>query len=338
MERLRAAVVGVGMIGRLHARIYHEHPLAELVGVVDVDAERAEEIGREFGVSWYRSVEDLLFEADADVVSVATPEQARYQPAVACAQAGKHLLLEKPLAPNLEEADRLVAAIQETGVLTMVNFILRFDPRYLRAREAIADGSVGELCTVFARRRGTSVGAEVYGPWTDLLISTGIHDLDVMAWLADSPVRRIYAEGISKRSAQWGHDDAVMVLVRFENGVIGSLETSWVLPPSAPSPLDASLEVVGTRGGVFIEGSSHGLALLDEAHYVMPDLAHWPVGQMGVGGDLWSALDHFIGAVLEDRPPVVGLAEARRAQEMVAAAKASMVEQRPISFPYREGG
>ncbi len=332
MKPLRTAVVGVGAIGSLHARIYHEHPMSELAGVVDADAARAEAIAADFDVPWFTEVSKLIERCDFDAVSVAVPEHHRHNLAVPLARAGKHLLLEKPLAPSLEEADRLIAELEETGVLAMVNFILRFDPRYSEAKAAVASGRMGDVHTVFVRRRGSSLGADVYGVWTDLLISTGIHDLDIMAWLADSPVRRIYAETISKRSAPYGHDDAAMMLVRFENGIIGSLETSWVLPTSIPAPLDASLQVVGTEGGVFVDGSNHGLTVVDADRFTLPDLTHWPISRDRVQGDLAASLDHFIRSILAGTPPEVTLTDARRAHALVDAAKRSARLHQPVAL------
>ncbi len=332
MTPLRVAVVGVGAIGSLHARIYAEHPLAEPAGIVDADPETARAAAEPLGVPWFTEVSDLLDSCDFAAASVSVPEHHRYRTAMPLARAGKHLLLEKPLAPTLAETDRLVSDVESTGVLTMVNFILRFDPRYTEAKAAASSGRLGDVHTIFARRRGSSLGADVYGVWTDLLISTGIHDLDVMAWLADSPVTRVYAETISRRSAPYGHDDAAMVLVRFDNGIVGSLETSWVLPTSIPAPLDASLQVVGTGGGVFIDGSNHGLTVVDSDRLSLPDLAHWPVAGGRVGGDLAASLDHFICSVRNGVPPEATLAEARHAQAIVDAAKRSASRNLPAGL------
>ena len=332
MTALRSAVVGVGAIGSLHARIYSEHPLAELVGVVDADPERASAAAEALDVPWFADVADLLDACTFDAASVAVPEHNRYEVAVPLARAGKHLLLEKPLAPSLSETDRLVAAIEETGVLSMVNFILRFDPRYSEAKDAVSSGRIGDVHTIFVRRRGSSAGADTYGTWTDLLISTGIHDLDVMAWLAGSPVTRVYAEAISRRSAPYGHDDAVMMLVRFDNGIVGSLETSWVLPTSIPAPLDASLQVVATGGGVFVDGSNHGLTVVETDRYSLPDLTHWPILRDRVQGDLAASLDHFIRSILAGTPPEAGLTDARLAHALVDAAKRSARLNRPVGL------
>lgn len=330
---LRAGVVGVGMIGELHARCYAADARTELVGVVDIDRDRAREVATTVATDAYVDVEDLLIRAQPDVLSVAVPEDHRHGPAMAAAEAGVHLLLEKPLAPTLPEVDRLVEALTATGVTVMVNFILRSDPRYLTVRDAVVGGELGELCTLSARRVGTSAGAELYGPWTDLLISTAIHDLDVMRWIVDAPVVRVHAEAVVKRCAEWGHEDAVVATLRFASGAVAVLETSWVLPTSAPAPLSSGLRVVGTGGAATIEGNDAGVSLLDSGGMRLPDLMNWPVGRSGVEGNLRTSIQHFIGCVLDGGEPVMGLAEAREAQEIVAALKTSIAEERPIELP-----
>jgi UDP-N-acetylglucosamine 3-dehydrogenase len=336
MDRLRAAVVGAGMIGSLHARVYAEGPLSSLVAVVDPDERRAREVAEALGATWYPRTETMLAREEVDLVSIATREQDRFAPAVACARAGKHLLLEKPLASTLDEARRLVAELNATGVRASVNFILRSDPRYQRAKDAVVSGDIGEPCTFFARRRGTAAGAESYGPWTDLLISTAIHDIDAMVWINGGPVTRVYAESVSKRSATWGREDAVMALLRFENGAIGSLETSWLLPPAVPAPLDAALHVVGTAGGVFIEGSNHGLAVIDGEGYREPDLTHWPVGPRGVFGDLQAHINGYVADLLRGAPASVTMEDALYAQEIVAAMQASLRSGMPVELPLQD--
>jgi len=329
---LRAAVVGTGAIGSLHARIYAEHPLAELVGIVDANAETAASVAEPLGVPWFTEVSDLLSACEFEAASVSVPEHYRHDTAMPLARAGKHLLLEKPLAPSLAEADRLIADLRETGVLTMVNFILRFDPRYSEAKAAAASGQLGEIHTIFTRRRGSYLGADIYGVWTDLLISTGIHDLDAMAWVTDAPVTRVYAETISRRLAPYGHDDSAMVMVRFDNGTIGVLETSWVMPTAIPPGLDASFQAVGTKGSVFIDGSNHGLSVVGEDRYSEPDLTHWPIVLGKVGGDLAASLDHFIRSVSAGAAPGVTLEIARHAQAMVDAAKRSAACHAPVEL------
>jgi predicted dehydrogenase len=334
MDRLRAAVVGVGMIGSLHARVYAEDPRTTLVAVVDPDPERARRVAEPLGATGFPDVDTMLTQAQPDLVSIATREQDRFAPAVACARAGAHLLLEKPLAPTMAEARELIAAVEATGVRTTVNFTLRADPRYQRAKAAVAEGTIGKPRTLFARRRGTAEGLENYAPWTDLLISTAIHDIDAMVWINGAGVERVYAESLPGKSAAWGKEDAVVATLRFANGAIGLLETSWVLPPTVPAGLDAVLDIAGTDGGLVIAGANHGLSIVDRQGYHLPDLTHWPIGPRGVFGDLQSAIAGFVSDLLSGAPEAVTLQDALAAQEVVAAMKASFRSHQPVALPY----
>lgn len=330
-ERLRCAVVGVGRIGRLHAQIYARDSRTELIGITDVQPDVAADVGQRLGAPTFSDVASLLGEAP-DIVSVAVPEQHRLAPAVAAAEAGAHLLLEKPLSPTLEETDHLIRELSGASGKVMVNFILRSDPRYMSVREAVAEGRLGEVCSLTAFRRGTAAGASLLGPWTGLLISTAIHDIDVMTWTVGARVERVYAEAVVKQSAQWGHEDAVLATLRFSNGAIGVIDTSWVLPGSAPAPLSSGFEVIGTGGSAAVKGTSHGLSILDEAGIHYPDLANWPVIDDAVGGCLESSVGRFIDCVLADESPSSGLREARDAEAVVDAIRRSISEERPVSL------
>jgi predicted dehydrogenase len=331
MARMRAVVVGVGMIGSLHAQVFAEHPATELVAVCDASEERAREVGGRLGARWYTDVEELLAREQVEVATIATPEQARPAAARACARRGINLLLEKPLAPTLAEADELIAEVEAAGVTAGVDFMLRSDPRYARAQQALAGGELGELCTIVARRRLTAVAAEQYARWTDLLITVAIHDLDVMTWLA-GPVERVHAEGVVRRTGQWEREDAVLGVLRFAGGAAGSFEASWALPATTPAPLDVSLHVVGTEGGVLIDGAHHGVRVISRDGYDEPDLAHWPVGPMGVEGDLRAHVSRFLEALRTGAPPAGSLAEARYAQQLAEALRESLRARQPVSL------
>lgn len=243
--------------------------------------------------------------------------------------AGIHLLLEKPLAPTLAEVDEPIAELEAARVTASVNFLLRSDPRYIRAKDALAGAELGELCTIVARRRLTAAAAEQYAPWTDLLTAVAIHDLDVMAWLA-GPFERVHAERVVRRCGRWGREDAVLGVLRFADGAAGSFETSWALPTTTPMPLDVSLHVVGTEGGVFLDGTHHGLRVIGRDGYSEPDLAHWPVGPTGVEGALRAHVHRFVEALQTGAPPPVTLAEARYAHQLTQALRESLRTRQPV--------
>jgi predicted dehydrogenase len=330
---LRAAVIGTGLIGSLHARFYKDHPLSDLRAVCDVDAGSVQALAKELGVAAYTDHREMVESVDLDFVSIATPEQHRFEPAVACAEKNLALMLEKPLAPTLSEADRLITALDERSAYAAVNFILRADPRFATVLAQVRSGALGQVATYSARRRGSRLGIEKYAPWTDLLISTAIHDIDMMLALNLAPPSRVFAEGVVRQCEPYGCEDAVMGVLRFEDGTIGSVETSWALPPGFPEPLDPAFHVVADHGGAFIDGASHGLKLLTEEVYVHPDMAHWPLLPTGVGGALASSLNQFVKRLFAGEEPLASLEEARNAQEVVAAMKLSIETGRPVDLP-----
>lgn len=312
-------------MGELHARVYADSPRTTLVGVTDHDADRARAVAERLSTTAYRDVEELLRVSAPDVVTVAVPETQRFDPAVAAAEAGASLLLEKPLAPDLAQADRLVAALSaHPGLTVMVNFPLQSESRYLRVADDARRGRFGALCSLSARRRGVRAAAERYGPWTDLVVSTAIHDIDAMTWIAGAPVQRVYAEGVSRRCAEWGHEDAVVATMRFADGCVGQLEASWVLPDTVPTPLASALHVLGDGGMAVIEGTDHGLEIVDGRGLERPDMTHWPVGPRGVEGPLRDGVEHFVDCVLDGAQPRVGLREARAAQAVTEALRRSL--------------
>jgi predicted dehydrogenase len=334
---LKAAVVGVGMIGRLHALGYWQNGKTDLVGVVDQNFESAKKVASEFSTTAYHSLAELIAEQSPDLISVAVPENVRFDLAVQAAKSGAHLLLEKPLAPDLNQADLLVDEVLKhtAGKKTMVNFILRSDQRYSALRDQVHSGALGEICTIFARRRGTSLGADIYGPWTNLLISTAIHDLDAIMWVTGAHIERVYAESVVKKCAQWGHEDAVVATLKLSNGAIATLETSWVMPSNYHSPLEANFDIVGTGGNARITGSNQGVEIFNDQGFSLPELSSWPMFQNQLTGALRNSIENFIDSVYFDRQTSISLIEARNAQSVVTALQASLKTQQPVNVDTR---
>ena len=323
---LKAAVVGVGLIGRLHAMGYWQNGKTELVGVVDQNPDLAKTVAAEFNTKVFSTLGDLIAAENPELISIAVPESVRFDLAIQAAKSGANLLLEKPLAPTLAEADRLVDEIEKISAnkKVMVNFILRCDQRYSEIKDRVANGDLGEICTLFARRRGTSLGADIYGPWTNLLISTAIHDLDAIMWVTGANIERVYAESVVKKCAQWGHEDAVVATLKLSNGAIATLETSWVMPANYHSPLEANFDVVGTGGNARITGSNQGVEVFTETGLSLPELSSWPVFQDQISGALRNSLENFIESVYSNKKPAMSLVEARNAQGVVTALQESL--------------
>jgi predicted dehydrogenase len=322
----------------MHARILARNPGCKLVAVCDVDVAKAEAVAAEFGCRAYNSADTMLQAVELDAVTVATPESHRQEPAVEAARLGLKMLLEKPLGRTLADVDRLIAAMHAEDADPAVNFILHADPRYARMKEIVAAGGIGRPVSTFARRRGTRLGIEKYAPWTDLLSSTLIHDIEMALSVNAAPPERVFAEAVVRSCAPYGSHDAVVATLRFGDGAVALFETSWVLPPGQPEPLDPAFHLIGDGGSIVIEGTSLGIKVLSEEGYSQPDMALWPMIGGEIGGALDRSLDTFVIRSRAGKAPLVGLAAARKAEAVVAAMKQSIAEDRPVAMSELEPG
>ena len=332
MNKLKIAVIGTGLVGSFHAETFFRNPNSELIAVCDIDKEKVNKIANRFKCKAYNEFESLINTEKLDAISIATPEQIRIAPALLAIEKGLKILLEKPLGRNLEDIENLVNKIKNHNKLISVNFILHEDPRYKLMKEKIKNNEIGEIVSCYARRRGNRFGIEIYAPWTDLISSTLIHDIQMVMSINNSKPERVYAEAVIRECAKFNSHDAVMSLIKFTDGSIASFETSWVLPKNQPEPLDPSLHVVGDKGSIIIEGSSMGLQIQTDKSYMRPDLANWPIIDSKVEGCLKRNLDKFIEDCVYDNQPDVDLIKAYEVEKIVFAMKKSIDENKPINL------
>lgn len=213
MDALKVAVVGVGTWGENHARVYHQLPQAELVGVADVDEARAQEIANRFSTRAFTDYHDLLDQVDA--VSVVVPTVSHHQVARDFLQAGVAILLEKPMTRTLEEADDLVALALGRGVPLQVGHIERFNP-VIRAVEEL---DITPKFIECHRLSPMSLRIQDVGVVLDLMI----HDLDVILQLVQAPVRKVDAVAVAVLGE---HEDIANARIVFQTGCVANLTAS----------------------------------------------------------------------------------------------------------------
>ena len=332
MNKLKIAVIGTGLVGSFHAETFFRNPNSELIAVCDIDKEKVNTIANRFKCKAYNEFESLINTEKLDAISIATPEQIRIAPALLAIEKGLKILLEKPLGRNLEDIENLVNKIKNHNKLISVNFILHEDPRYKLMKEKIKNNEIGEIVSCYARRRGNRFGIEIYAPWTDLISSTLIHDIQMVMSINNSKPERVYAEAVIRECAKFNSHDAVMSLIKFTDGSIASFETSWVLPKNQPEPLDPAFHAIGDKGSIIIEGSSMGMQIQTEKSYMKPDIANWPIIDSKVEGCLKRNLDKFIEDCVYDNQPDVDLIKAYEVEKIVFAMKKSIDENRLINL------
>jgi predicted dehydrogenase len=220
-QRLAAAVVGAGAFGRNHARVYHElqkrGEAVNLVAIVDSDATRAEAVARQFGARAYRSLREMLAAVRVDAASVAVPTVQHCEVAKALLQAGADVLIEKPLASTLEEADELIGAALAAGRMAQVGHLERFNPA-VRATVPIVTQPM-----FFEVHRLSPFGPRALD--VDVVLDLMIHDLDIVLSFVDSPVREVRAVGLPILSEKV---DIANVRMEFESGCVANFTASRV--------------------------------------------------------------------------------------------------------------
>jgi predicted dehydrogenase len=327
--KLRVGVIGVGTFGSLHAQVYRQAEGCELVAVSDVNEGRLDKVSDQLGVDGYADYRELLARDDIDAVSICTTDELHVEPALAAAAAGKHMLIEKPLALTPADCDTIIEAASQAGVKLMVGHILRFDPRYYTAHERIAQGQIGELIHLYTRRNNTYASAHRLAAHTSVLFFLGIHDIDFVNWCVGTIPERVVAQAVHKVLADT--PDAVLALLQFADGPIASLEASWVLPQSHPRGLDARFDAVGKAGALYVDGSGGSVLL---AHERVEQPALWYVPELfgERAGILRDEIVHFVRCVRDDRQPIVGGQEGKAAVRVACAIQESYQTGRPVEI------
>jgi predicted dehydrogenase len=331
MDRLRVAVVGAGYMGQLHARAVAECDSAELAAVVDMRRETGSRVASLYGATYYSDVQQLLDDASIPAFIVALPDTMHVEVASRVLEAGKAVLLEKPMAHTLAGARQIAAASEKSGSPLMVGHILRFDPRYVGAAKAVSDGVIGEPVHVTATRfTGRAVGERLAGS-SSVCFYLGVHDVDAAQWISGQRITRVYARAVSKIMPSVGVDseDAILATCEFEGGAIGSLGFGWSTPSFMPSGINARLEVMGTQGAINLDVHDHGLRLITESGYSLPDGLHWPEVNERITGDLADEVLHFVTSVRDGKAFIMSVTDAMRAVAVNDAILRSAKSGRP---------
>ncbi len=326
MKQIGLVVIGAGNMGELHARAVSECDVATLVSVVDPIAGRAQALAQRHGSEYASSVESLLTDERVDGCIIAVPDKFHVDVTLQVLAAGKHVLLEKPMAHTLEAAQKIAAAAERSVGRLTVAHILRHDARYAGARQAVVDGLIGEIVHVRANRFvGTFVGEHNKGH-SPIWMYQGVHDIDLAQWITGQRISAVYARTVAKVLPALGVEgvDAAFITCEFANGAIGSINYSWALPPNTPAVLNSAIEVVGTEGMATVDVCDQGLSIVASGRHQLPDTAHWPTLNGRIAGDLAQEIRDFANAIREGTEFVMPLDDAVAAVAVLDAIETSV--------------
>lgn len=333
MRRLGVGVIGTGFMGEMHARILRDLPNVELVGVYDQQWILSSTVAESLGVKAFRSLEELLAHKDLDAVSICVSDDNHLEPTLAACEAGKHILLEKPIATNLDDAIQIVEAAKANDVRLTVGHLLRLDPRYAQLKHYVHSGGIGNPISIYTRRNSPKTdGPARYGSSGILTLHVAVHDMDLVLWIMEKRVVRVYAERVSIALKDLGIEDAIFATLKFEDGSIGCLQYNWALPKAYPTHIDAKMEVIGTDGMAAVDCADQGLWLCGNQGYQWPDTLHWPEIHGRIGGSLKDEVSAFVDAVLNGTEMIITPEESVEAVRLALAVMDSLENESVVSL------
>lgn len=337
MDKIGFGIIGAGIMGEKHARVFSELPYSRVVAVADLDEKKAKRVAVKYGGRNYSDYKKLLEDPHIRAVCVATPDFLHFEPVIAALDAGKDVLVEKPLATSLSEARKIVEKAKDSKSKLMVNYTHRWAAPYANAMLSIKNGDIGEAIMAYARKNDTLWVPTEMMNWADKTspadyLST--HDIDLVRWFFKSEIKLVYAQGVSKvlKKRKINTEDAIQAAVKFENGAIATFESAWIYPDSFPTPTDSFIELVGTEGVIHIDRKKESVEISSKDKYSFPKISLESEIDGSLQGGFRLCLEYFLKSILEDRSPEPSAEDGLKIVEIVEAIHQSLEKEKPITL------
>lgn len=338
---VRVGIIGLGAIGPAHIRGYQACGNAEIVAVCDIRKDLAEHWAKKLKADAYTSYLELLKREDIDAVSVCTPHHTHAPITIAAAVHGKHVLVEKPMATSLMEADEMIRACREAGVKLGVIFQSRFLEGPRRVKEAIDSGKLGNIVLAEAVVKWFRSDLEYYhrdawarcwrGLWATegggALINQAIHTIDLLQWFV-GPVEHLYGL-YGTYTHNIDVEDVAVAALKFKNGALGIIEGTVSMPKEHQV---TKISILGSKGLIELSGTEITIWSLEEGKEVKEEKPQEETLKVKPTGHMLQIRD-FVNAIIEDREPLVNGEEGRKALEIITAIYLSSRTGRPVKFP-----
>jgi UDP-N-acetylglucosamine 3-dehydrogenase len=314
MKKLGVAVIGTGFWGKNHARVYKELASTELVAICDVNAERAKSVAGQFGVKAYTDSARMLKNKEVEAVSICTWSTVLAKEALKALKAGKHVLVEKPMASDTKKAEKLLETAEKNDLHLTVGFLMRFIPGMLHIREAVENKKIGELVCATAKR--VSQWPERIGD-VGVVKDTAIHDIDVMRYIADEDPITVYAKTGSMRHRKF--EDYAQIMLTYKDGKSAFIESNWLTPYKT-----RTLTVTGADAIMRLDYITQELWIEETKETLQP---RYPWQE-----PLKLELQHFAECITEKKKPLITAADGLKALQIAEAALQSSAKNRAIKL------
>ena len=331
-RKIKTGIVGAGIWGSNHALALTTHPHCDVAIICDRDEMRARALAEKHGCRWMTSLEELAA-SDVEAVTIATPDHLHMDPTLVMLRAGKHVMVEKPLATSVQEATVMVEAAEQAGVLFMVDFHARWHPLFMGAKGYMERGELGAPVMAYARLSDT-----IYVP-TEMLSWSGKsgpewflfpHTMDVVRWLFGREPVEVYAKGYRDVLEKQGIPcwDAIQAMVEFEGNAFCTFETSWIVPNSYSNVVDNRLSLYGEKGGLELKNEPTLWAFTDRFHTPFSSESVTRYGK--AWGFQYESIRYFIDCVADGIPPEASGRDGLMVTAMIEATLKSLRERRPV--------
>jgi predicted dehydrogenase len=340
MDIVRIGIVGSGYMGRSYAECLHRYTTHGKLTAV-TGGSRAPQLATDYGAAYAKDLPELLTRKDVDAVLIATPHAAHLSQVTQAARAGKHVLVEKPMALNTAVCDGMIAACRSAGVTLSVIQTVRFRGTVARAKRMIQEGRIGGVRMIDLRTLFEWVPSGSKN-WTQdeaeggLILDQGAHNFDFLRWFAGSEARHVFARVTAFGACAWPMPTA-MAQVDFKNGVLAHTWMSFELPKPGLANSAFRALVVGEKGMLDIDGYGKLSAALDgkdwELVWEQPtiDYINRPLAPERLEA-FYTQVQDFIDSVRLGRPPAVTGEDGRAAIELIDACRRSSASGQAVSL------
>jgi predicted dehydrogenase len=339
--KLKMAIVGAGIWGENHAKIYKAHPFCEVVAVCDEKPGKAQALADRIGIPQsYENYDEMFSKSGCDAVAIVTPDFAHAQIAIKAAENKKDILVEKPLATTREDVFAMQEAFEKNRVRVMVDLHNRWSPAFNVAHQSLEQGELGTPYSGYMRLNDIKWVATDMLPWaakSSILWFLGSHSLDTLRWFFDDEVVRVYSvsrEGILKGL---GVDtaDTYLSTLEFKKGGVAHMENGWITPNANPCVNDIKFSILGDKGMISLDMSNHNLIQkYTDQKVTVPDVVvqHSIFGYPK--GFAFESIRSFVDCVLSGEEFKVSVKDAANTSLAILAIMESARTRTPVDVRY----
>lgn len=343
MDKKKIAIIGAGTWGHTHASIYNEHPYVELAGVCDINYDKAKSLADTYGIpenNIYTNHKDMIKDCDFDIAAIVTPDFLHREFCIDCAEKGKDIICEKPLATTRKDVIDIKNSAEKNNVRIMVDLHNRFSPPFVCTKQSIDNGEMGTPYHAYFRLNDIKYVPAQMLPWAEkssILWFLGSHSVDTLRWIFNSEVKRVYSVSRKGVLQEMGVniEDVYMTTLEFENGAIAQMENGWITPDTHPCINDIKFNIMGTKGMISLDlSNSQMIERFTENKCDRPDVLvkHFVHGQ--AAGFSYQSIRYFVDRLIDGKESLISLQDAVNTSLVILAIIESANKRMPVDVEY----